>query len=143
MTQEERVKKYTDFANSLLYAAKEGNLTDVVNTCKRERIDTHFFAWLTKKGWIYLHARGKKGRWYKSDRDRPFTSEEVEEILLELATRTKVNAMNSTPRTKPSLSEMGSPLIRLLSEYTPRELIDELKRRGYSGKLIFTKEIKF
>lgn len=28
-----------------------------------------------------------------------------------------------------------------LSRYTPRELIEELKRRGYKGKLTYTNEI--
>ena len=143
MTTEQRVKKYVEFSNRIHSAAKDGNLTDVVATCKEEHIDTHFFSYLTKKGWFYIHSHGKKGRWYKSDRMEGFTTQEVEGILNEVSQRAKINAINAEPRPKPSLSEMESPLIRLLSEYTPRELIDELKRRGYSGKLIFTKEIKF
>lgn len=139
---DERVTKYTLFANTLLQMANQGGLKNAVDLCKEKHIDTHFFAALVKKG-HFFPAKGKKGKQYASSRPEHFTEQEVEYILKDMYLQAKMRGVNAPPQVRPTLSELGSPLLRLLSEYTPRELMDELKRRGYSGKLTFTKEIKF
>jgi hypothetical protein len=139
MTEEERITKYVNFANRLYEDAKKKELTNVIDRCKMNRMDTHFFSALVKEG----HFVRLKGGGYGTERLIPFESQEINEILLDLALRVKVNALNSIPQEKKAEEPRVISPFRPLSEYTPRELIDELKRRGYSGKLIFTKEIKF
>lgn len=139
MTEEERTTKYLNFANRLYEDAKKRELTNVIDRCKINRMDTHFFSALVKKGYFIK----LKGGAYGTERLLPFEGQEINEILLDLALRVKVNALNSIPQEKKAEEPRIISPFRPLSEYTPRELIDELKRRGYSGKLLFTKEIKF
>lgn len=49
------------------------------------------------------------------------------------------SCLNQTARKIPAKSAGGGNPD--LADFTPRQLIEELKARGYKGKLIFTKEI--
>lgn len=147
MTQNEKVQKYLEFSNKILAMAKEVKLRNVIALCKADHVDTHYFAYLVKKGYFYMFKGGSigyRGKYYQTDRTDLFLFSEVKSFLDDMVSEKKLNKEN-TPKYefREPLSDFRERYARLLSEYTPRELIDELKRRGYSGSLTFTKEIKF
>lgn len=135
----ETLKKYTEYLNSILDTmTKKGSMSNVIDYTRRSGVDTHLFAHLVKRGTFLENKRNGMQRSYSTNRTNLFTEEELSTILSEMDRGNKHLPARTSSQEENKQEEKCS-----LKLFTSRELIEELKHRGYSGTLIVKKEIKF
>jgi hypothetical protein len=137
MFKTDALQRYEDYLNEMVEVALIGELQKPDVYRKKYGVSAVLFQFLKKKGIFYLDDSGV---WLTSRRDT-FTTEEVSMLKNEL-NRYKYQI-------KTNGHEEENPPVRFNQEkdsirsYSTKELLTELKRRGYSGEIFVSKSIKF
>lgn len=136
MYRTDSLQRYEDYLNEMVEMALIGELQNPTAYRIKYGVGANLFSFLKKKGIFYQ----KDGVWYTSRKDT-YTTEEVSMLK------------NEFNRYKYQLKKNGKeeedPPVRfeskdgLLSSYTTKGLLEELRRRGYRGEVYVEKRIKF
>lgn len=130
MNRQETVKKYQAFLNKGIALALVGKFNTMSALVAKHGVSSNLSGFLTQKK-IFEYDVNQKG--YRTSRVTDFTEPEVQMLIADY------NAFKYK-RVKPPLTTTASSG---LSGYSTKELLAELKSRGYAGKIFIKKEINF
>ena len=135
-------EKYSQFLDELVDQEQFGGVTNVGNIVTKYGITPAFFSFLVKRGYFEKVAGSKAYIPTSVMKDRL--------PLIVVDAQILINEFNRWKQIKKDTgAEEIDPPVRFDAEsegittYTTKELINELKRRGYTGVMTVKKEIKF
>lgn len=130
MYRTDTVKRYTQFINELKEVqARNGHLSNLTAEAKRAGVSQTLFSFMKDTGIL----QPTDGGWMFNN---PSASTETE-IATMISDFNRWKRMKRENKTYTNGLDIKSPLV----DITTNDLLKELKRRGYSGRLIITKEI--
>lgn len=130
MTNPQTVKKYLEFANKLQSMAQKEQLLRPYHEAKMQGIGSPFIAHLLAEGYFVKEGNKYKDRW-----NDPFKEDDIATML------TTINSQASKRRMKRAEKINQAIADHPLTKFSSKELIEELRKRGYSGSLYVKTEI--
>jgi hypothetical protein len=138
-TRKDQKERWGDFLNEAFDQIKLGNRNNMSALSKEHGVSNTLIAFLRQKGVFVPTSKSPRYPQWTTSRTSHFDTEEVDMLITEFSAWRK----NGKKMTNVQTSHVNLPPSNGLSKYTTKQLTDELRHRGYSGKMVIKKELTF
>ena len=133
--------RYKAFLNEWWEYSKEELPITTTELLKKYGVSSSFGTYVTKQQLFAYKGSGPHGMW-TTKQEAPFTDVEVSSMIAEY------NGFKYKKKNPPKIEDhVLNEAVKVsngeLSVYATQDLINEIKKRGYTGSIVLHKEIKF
>jgi hypothetical protein len=131
-------ERYEDFLNEVIDCTKLSPMNNVSAYVEKYGVAATLIPFLRQKGVLVPLSKSYRYPLWTTNRTEHYTSKEVEMLIAEYRAWQKNGKAEAS-----ATSHINLPPSNGLSKYTTKQLTDELKHRGYSGRMFIKKELTF